>query len=128
MRVYHTTTKNAAAAILQGGWHDTTGHYGFVDYTAQERVPMTGVWFANRPLGGDEGAAGWPVMGDPVLVIELEEADIATYELTTFPEAYREWCIPALLATPHLLGVVYDQLDEAEDEAWWEDAEPTRHV
>ena len=58
----------------------------------------------------------------------MEEADIATYELTTFPEAYREWCIPALLTTPHLLGVIYDPLDEAEDEEWWEDAEPTRHV
>lgn len=124
MRLYHTTTRSAGAEILSSGFRDTTGHYGF---TGDDGAPLelTGVWFANRPLDVHEGAAGSPSNGDPVLVIAVEESEIAAYELSTMPELYREWCMPAEIANRHLLGVIYDPLDD--DEVLWEDLEPRRH-
>jgi hypothetical protein len=59
-------------------------------------------------------------------VIELEEMAISNYELIeeSDDKTYREWCIPAQLATAHLLGVIWEP-DESDD-GWWEVAEPKR--
>lgn len=124
MRLYHTTTANAAEAILHAGIQDETGSYGF--WNKDEPVSLTGVWFADRPLGVSEGAADDPVLGAPVLIIEVDEAAIAAFEMSTLPEVYREWCIPAELANRHLQGVIYDPLDGKLGEAWWEALKPTR--
>jgi hypothetical protein len=122
VRLYHTTDASAFEAILQPGFQDKTGSYGFVN--DHRPASLTGVWFANRPLGVSEGAADEPVLGAPVLVIDVDEEAVAAYELTTRSGTYREWCIPAELANHHLLGVIYDPLDDRVGEAWWEAIEP----
>lgn len=35
MKLYHTTTADAAAAIVQAGFRDVTGHYGFITLMAK---------------------------------------------------------------------------------------------
>src|SRR5260370_6491278 len=126
MRLYHTTTDRAAASILCGGFRDATDTYGFRDEHGRP-VTLTGVWFANRPLGVNEGVTDDLAFGSPVLVIAVEETEIAAYELTTVPEAYREWCLPAALATTNLLGVIFEP-PSSEEETWWEEMEPTRSL
>ncbi|HEV2460945.1 MAG TPA: hypothetical protein VGS80_21545 [Ktedonobacterales bacterium] len=126
MRVYHTTTADAAAAILRAGFNGLTAFFGRYALGG-EAIPFTGVWVADQPVGIGEGAAGDPTEGDPVLVIELDEPAIADFELIDEGKPYREWCIPAQLATAYLLGVI--SLPEADAEgsaAWWETAEPSR--
>jgi hypothetical protein len=53
MLVYHTTPK--PYAILSRGFKDSTGKYGFEE-------SVTGVWFANVPVGANEGAKGETVL------------------------------------------------------------------
>jgi hypothetical protein len=36
-------------------------------------LAFTGVWFAGRPVGENEGARGYPELGAPVIVIEIED-------------------------------------------------------
>jgi hypothetical protein len=86
--IYHTTTPAAAAAILREGFRDATGSYGF------EGLLLTGVFFSAEPVGVNEGAKGDPVLGDPVLVVEIPGHEIAEYG---WVDTYREWCIPAAL-------------------------------
>ncbi|SRR5258707_4670736 len=106
MRLYHTTTEEAAQAIVSGGFRDATGFYML-------SIELTGVWFADRPLGPDEGAAGSPELGAPVLVIELDEAEIADYEVIEEEKPYREWCIPAELANRSKVTVLH--IDDDDD-------------
>jgi hypothetical protein len=91
MRIYHTTTADAAEAILREGFRDASGWYGFVRDDGT-RLIQTGVFFSDVPVGVNEGAKGDPLLGDPVLVVEIPEDEIAEYGWT---DAIREWCIPA---------------------------------
>jgi hypothetical protein len=122
MRLYHTTTVEAAAPILQSGFKDGPVNYGALWLDDEPG----GVWFANKPLGFGEGAAGDPAMDDPVLVVDIEETAITDCEWIEDDEPYREWLIPAQLANAHLLGWI-TKPDEA-DEEWWEVAEPKRSL
>lgn len=124
MRLYHTTTTRAAKAILRAGFRDKSGSSG----VQNEKVfaSYTGAWFANRPVGVREGAKGDPALGAPVLVIDLDEATIVTYEQNAVPEDHREWCIPAALANPHLLGVIHEPARSGLGKVWWEAMEPAR--
>ena len=49
MRLYHTTTQDAADAILRVGFRHATGHYGFAH-------AVTSVFFSDAPVGVNEGA------------------------------------------------------------------------
>ncbi len=82
-----------------------TGHDGFITRDG-EAFPLTGVWFADGPVGVNEGAADDPSLGDPVLAIEIDEAAVEYYEICEDGKPYREWCIPAHLANAHLIGVI----------------------
>jgi hypothetical protein len=86
MRVFHVTSAEAAASILSSGFRDSTGSYMFEDFT------LTGVWVADRPLDANEGA--W---GDTVLEVDIDEADIADFEIVEEGRNFREWCIPAAM-------------------------------
>ena len=71
LAVFHRTTKDAAAKILQGGFRDITSRY----LTDRE---WSGVWVSDRPLDNSEGASGearleWVEEGKP----------------------FREWLVPA---------------------------------
>jgi hypothetical protein len=103
VRLYHTTTPEAVASIQRDGFRDGSGSYGFIHLT------LTGVFFSDHPVGGDEGAKGDPVLGDPVLVIDIPEDEISQYG---WEDAIREWCIPAELVNRYgPPAVIYDPLD-----------------
>ncbi len=124
VKLYHTTTRGAAKAILRAGFRDGPSSYKVRN--KQETASLNGVWFADRPVGVREGAKDDPMLGAPVLVIDLDEAAIALYERSTYAEAPREWCIPAVLANGHLLGVIHEPLNDEPGEAWWDVLEPAR--
>jgi hypothetical protein len=91
MKIYHTTTRDRADAILRHGFRDATGSYGFANRDGSP-FTLTGVFFSDVPVGVNEGAKGDPLLGDPVLVVEIPESEIAPYG---WEDAIREWCIPA---------------------------------
>jgi hypothetical protein len=92
-RLYHTTTAEAARSILHNGFRDAEGNYGF-----DLDEPMRGVFFCDQPVGINEvRTKGDPALGDPVLVLDIPEEEIAEYG---WPDAVREWCIPAENAKP----------------------------
>ncbi len=73
MRLFHRTTREAAAAIAAEGFRDATGSYG----TANE---YSGVWVSSEPLDANEGA-----FGDVLLSIDgLSEAEIKPFESSSF--------------------------------------------
>lgn len=37
------------------------------------------MFFADQPIGVNEGAKGDPVLGDPVLVVDIPEEEVAEY-------------------------------------------------
>jgi hypothetical protein len=110
MRYFHTTTADAAAAILRDGFRDGDGTYGFAT------VELCGVFIADRPLDVNEGCKG-----DQVLAIDLDD-DLDEFEITTvgMEDCYREWCAPARLlndrATVRLL--TEDEVDEIAVKRW----------
>jgi hypothetical protein len=138
-RLYHTTTAAAAAAILREGFRDATGSYMF------EGLQLTGVFFADEPVGINEGAGGSPELGDPVLVVDIPEAALAEYrineelsesELAELAleigiskeklaehgplNSFREWCIPAAIVNRYgPPKVLYDPLEESRRRGRW---------
>lgn len=114
MKLYHTTTAAAAAAILRDGFSDATGSYGFVG------KQFTGVFFSDEPVGINEGAKGDPVLEDPVLVVDIPEEEILEFG---WVDAIREWCIPAALVNRYgPPKVLYHPLDDwAHWSDWWAD-------
>ena len=68
LTVFHRTTKDAAAKILQGGFRDITGRY----LTDRE---WSGVWVSDRPLDNNEGASG-----EALLQIDIAEDLLAAFE------------------------------------------------
>jgi hypothetical protein len=89
MICYHTT--DAADEILAGGFADATGSYLLVG------MELTGVWLADKPLGGNEGANG-----DQVLRVAFpDRLDLSDFEVIEDGKPYREWCVPAALINTH---------------------------
>jgi hypothetical protein len=68
LTVFHRTTKDAAAKILQGGFRDITGRY----LTDRE---WSGVWVSDRPLDNSEGASG-----EALLQIDIAEDLLTAFE------------------------------------------------
>jgi hypothetical protein len=81
MLLYHTTYN--ADAILAEGFKDGTGYY-------MTDRPWSGVWLSDRPLDANEGAKG-----DTVLVIEMPEDEVLSYEWVEEGKPYREFLVPA---------------------------------
>jgi hypothetical protein len=96
MRIFHTTTRDRADAILRDGFRDASGFYGFM-------TERTGVFFSDIPVGVSEGAKGDPLLGDPVLVVEIPESEIEAYGWT---DAITEWCIPAAVVNQYTPAVL----------------------
>jgi len=96
LTVFHRTTKDAAAKILQGGFRDITGRY----LTDRE---WSGVWVSDRPLDNSEGASG-----EALLQIDIAEDLHAAFEWVEESKPYREWLVPAAVlndaGTVRLLG------------------------
>jgi len=116
MIFFHRTTRDAADAILAGGFRDATGSYGLVGHT------LTGAWLSDIPMDQGEGAKGEIML--EVQLTGMKEADLDEHEhprdsrLTArtdyHPFDYREWCIPAKLVNAH--GAAHEVSIEEEDE------------
>ena len=79
LTVFHRTTKDAAAKILQDGFRDTTSRY----LTDRE---WSGVWVSDRPLDNSEGASG---------EIDIAEDLLTAFEWVEEGKPFREWLVPA---------------------------------
>ena len=107
MRLYHTTTPEAAEKIVSDGFRDSTGFYLIARETS-------GVWLSNVPLDANEGTTG-----DTVLLVDsvLSEKEIAQFEWIEEGKPYREWQIPAKLINENAsIRVATDEeVDEAKE-------------
>ena len=83
LTVFHRTTKDAAAKILQGGFRDITSRY----LTDRE---WSGVWVSDRPLDNSEGASG-----EALLQIDIAEDLLTAFEWVEEGKPFREWLVPA---------------------------------
>ena len=91
MILYQRTTRKNAEAITREGFKDGTGAY----LTDTE---FSGVWLANVPLDGNEGAPG-DVLFE--VNVDLPAADMDFYEWVEEGKSYREWLIPAARLNAH---------------------------
>ncbi len=83
--LYHTTTADAANAIVANGFKDGTGTY----LTDHE---FTGVWLSDRPLGFNEGT-----QGDTILAVDFDGdlSELQDYEWVEERKLYRAWLVMA---------------------------------
>lgn len=85
MRLFHRTRAHNAKSILREGFRDAEGNYGVAN-------TYRGVWLSDTPLEANEGA--W---GDTLLVVELDESDVAPFEWVEEGKAFREFLVPAAI-------------------------------
>jgi hypothetical protein len=97
MIVYHRTTEENAADILEAGFADSTGS----DLTEKDTA---GVWISDSPLDRKEA-------GDVLLRIKLDatHSDLADFEWVEQGESYREWLVPAVLLNDRGVVEVCDE-------------------
>lgn len=100
-RFYHRTAH--ARAILSGGFRAQSDSESFASSI------LTGVWLSDYPLDGNEGCKGEELLE---VVLDLEDEQLAQYEIQEFGKPYREWCLPETLVN---LGEVR-QLTEQQEE------------
>lgn len=106
MIVYHTTTFEAAAAILADGFQDASVVIGETD--AGQPFYVTGVFVADYPVDANQGAKG-----DRVLQIVLpDDFDLARWAIEEEGLPVWEWCVPAALLNTH------GQLTDVTDQDW----------
>lgn len=67
---------------------------------AQRLRRLGPIWFADEPLGRDEGAKAYPDTG-VVIVIDIPPELVTEYYID---DLVPEWCIPAELANRYLVG------------------------
>lgn len=101
IRVFHRTSRDAAADIRIMGFYDSTGTYG----TGHDHP---GVWVSTTPLDSNEGADG-----DALLTLKIPVALFEQYEWTEVGKGYREAMIPAEDLNSHGQTRIVSQ--EAED-------------
>jgi hypothetical protein len=110
VRLYHSTTPEAAEKIAADGFRDSSGHYG----TSREH---SGVWLSDVPLDENEGTSG-----NTLLFVDfaLSEEEIADFEWIEEWKTYREWQIPADLINENasVRVATEEEADEAIERAW----------
>ena len=85
MLLYHATTEEAAANILQDGFWNDEATYMTVQM-------WRGVWLSDRPLEENEG-----IEGTALLTVNIPSELIKQYEWVQEGKPYREFLIPAEL-------------------------------
>ena len=83
MRVFHTTTDEAADAIEREGFREGVGSY----LTVNE---CRGVWLGNMPMDSNEGASG-----DVLFVLDIPAEVLEPFEWIEEGKPYREFLVPA---------------------------------
>ncbi len=91
---YHRTMIAEARSIVTKGFVDEDWDFGLRDVHTGEDALVTGVWFADRPLGRDED-----IPGDAVVEVtaDLTEEELAPFELAGMLWDARLWVAPAEL-------------------------------
>lgn len=92
-RLYHRTDADAARAILREGFRDAEGRWGMTT-----KSKLRGVWVADRPLDGNDGAKEGPLL---VIDIDLPLEQLDYWECKEKGKGFREWLIPARILNPH---------------------------
>jgi hypothetical protein len=85
VKLFHSTSAEAAREILQSGFRHAT-----VQYVTQQT--LSGIWLSDMQLDENHGA-----ISDALLIVEIESRLIGNYELHEEGKGYREWLIPAEL-------------------------------
>lgn len=91
MRLYHSTSDEAASAILAGGFRDATGSYMFAG------MELTGVFLAPTPSNVNDGARGNTLL---VVEINLSEGEAAAYAIQSQDPETGEWDEPTEYIMP----------------------------
>lgn len=99
MILFHTTTEEAAQAIITYGFKDATGTYG-------TRHEYTGVWFSNIPLDANEGPQGEIVLK---ITTPLMEEELNYYEWKQEGISYREWLIPSEIINKNIKIEIFEK-------------------
>jgi hypothetical protein len=86
MVLFHCTELQSAQAILKNGFVDGPVY--------PELLNICGVWLSDRPLDCNEGAWGSVLLE---VQMDLQETELADFELGEEGKTYREWCVPAAL-------------------------------
>jgi hypothetical protein len=94
VRLFHSTTREAADAILAAGFRDAVGTF----MTTHE---YRGVWLADQPLDENEGASS-----EALLAVDIDEALVAPFEWVEDGKGYREFLVPASLANEHTISEI----------------------
>ena len=89
MRLYHATSKELAGRIEREGFRATENTDGCHD----DEV-LRGVFFSDRPLREQDGTNA----SGSLFTIDVDEKQIAQYEIKTGCADYRQWCIPGDVA------------------------------
>jgi hypothetical protein len=76
VKFYHRTTRTGARGILNEGFRDGRGGYGFLDQ-------VVGVWLSNEPLTENEGARGGRAHLSAMTADELREIYMLAKRLDT---------------------------------------------
>lgn len=88
MRVYHSTSEEAARLIEAHGFRDASGHYGFLS------TELTGVFVGTEPAYERDGASSAEV----VLVLDVPDSELEPYWIEEeAPHGLVRWeaCVPA---------------------------------
>lgn len=103
MILYHVTTSQNAALIRRDGFRDRTKQLG-VDGRTAKPFFVKGVWFSDRPWC-EGGSCGVDELepGLEALTIDVAEERVREFGIAAEGSPYREWCIPAELASAHLV-------------------------
>ena len=96
--LYHRTSIAEARQILKQGFADTEWDFGLRDAGTGEEVIVTGVWLTDRPLADQEGPPGDALLE---VTVELEDADLASFELEGLLPDARLWVVPAATVNQH---------------------------
>ena len=76
-------------------------------------IEVEGVWLSDVPLDGDEGA-----VGDTLLAVMLDDADLVDCEVIEEGKTHREWIVPAAVLNGRQVRIVPPDEEEAVSRRW----------
>ena len=116
IRLFHVTSKEAASAIVAGGFVTPAGHYGYLG-------DLRGCFVSAAPLSVMEGAKGDTAL--EVIIDSTPEQMFYEWEIIEDFKPYREWCIPAeILNRGTIRQLPEDEVDAINAADCWNEYPP----